>query len=601
MVARGRGPGLTAGIGKKHYSPLMRCSWPVGRPIALASLVLAPMLALTACGGGKKSTTSASTGSTPAAPTGQHKGGTLLAFSNADFDNIDPGIAYYQLTYEWLNAAQRPLMSFKPDDPEREVPDLAAAPPTISSDGKTVTVHIKPGVRFSPPVNRAVTSADVKYAIERGFTKQVATGYLGAYFGGLEGAPSAPGDYKPIPGIQTPDKTTLVFKLSKPLGGQLAQALALPVTVPVPKEYAKQYDAKTPSQYGPHQVTTGPYMIQNYTPGRRIVLVRNPNWDPKTDYRPAYVDKVDWQIGANPTVSGRQVLNGHDMISADFVPAPVVKEAAQKHKSQVAFISLGTHYIALNTKIPPFDNANLRKAVAAATDKTALQLTWGGSIVGDIATHLIPPAVPGYDQAGGAKGPSYDFDTTGPANQAAVTKYMKLAGFTSGKYHGPKIFMVGSSADPGVKMSEAFLNVLEKLGFSVNFKAVEDSTMYTQFCNRPSSKYNVCPVVQWFADFPDASTVLDPTFNGEHIVANGNSNWPQLDDPKINAALDHANTLLTPTERATAYAAIDRQITATAGAIPWFWDKRAILKSSNVKGVVAKWNACWDLSYTSVR
>ena len=162
-------------------------------------------------------------------------------------------------------------------------------------------------------------------------------------------------------------------------------------------------------------------------------------------------------------------------------------------------------------------------------------------------------------------------------------------------------FMVASSADPGVKMAQAFENVLQNLGFSVNFKPVNDSTMYTQFCERPSSNYNVCPSVQWFPDFPDASTALDPTFNGEHIVSANNVNWPLLNDPKINAALDKANTLRTPEQRATAYAAIDRQITATAAAIPWFWDKRAILESSDVKGVVAKWNACWDLSFSSVR
>jgi peptide/nickel transport system substrate-binding protein len=578
----------------------MRLSWEVGKRLALGALAAASVLGLAACGGGssKKSST---TGAAPVAPKGQHKGGTLLALSNADFDNIDPGIAYYQLTYEWLNAAQRPLMSFKPDNPTKEVPDLASGPPTVSSDGKTVTIHIKPNIRFSPPVSRAVTSDDVKYAIERGFTKQVANGYIGAYFGALEGAPAAPGNYKPIPGIQTPNKTTIVFKLSKPVGGQVAQALVLPITVPVPKEYAQRYDAKTPSQYGQHQVTTGPYMIQSYQPGRRLIVVRNPNWDPKTDYRPAYVDKIDWRIGVDPTVAGRQVLSGKGMITADFVPAPVVKQAYQHDRKQLALISLGTHYIALNTKIPPFNNSNLRKAVAAATDKTALQLTWGGPLVGDIATHFIPPAVLGYQQAGGAKGPGYDFDTTGPANQAAVKKYMKAAGFPSGKYHGPKIFMVASSADPGVKMAQAFENVLQNLGFSVNFKPVNDSTMYTQFCERPASNYNVCPSVQWFPDFPDASTALDPTFNGEHIVTANNVNWPLLNDPKINAALDKANTLRTPEQRATAYAAIDKQITATAGAIPWFWDKRAILESSNVKGVVAKWNACWDLSFSSVR
>jgi len=584
---------------------------PLGRILLLGLVAAAAMLVLAACGSSKKSTTSSSAGSTTPSTQGQQKGGTLKVLSNEDFDNIDPGLAYFQLTYEWINAADRPLMSFKPGNATQEVPDLAAAPPTISQDGKTVTVKIKPNIKFSPPVNRVVTSDDVKYAIERAFTKEVPNGYVGAYFGEIEGAPTTPGDYKPIPGIQTPDKTTIVFKLTKPLGGQVAQALALPVTAPVPKEFAQPYDAKTPSQYGLHQVATGPYMIQrtstganskvNYQPGKRIVLVRNPNWDPKTDFRPAYVDEIDWSIGNDPSVAGNQILTGSDSISGDSPPAPIVKKAAQQYKDQITYTPLGNRYIAFNNKIPPFNNINLRKAVSAATDKTALQLTRGGPIVGFVATHILPPGSPGFDQAGGMKGPGYDFDTDGPPNMAAATKYMKAAGFSSGKYNGPKITVIGSNADPADKTAEAFESVLLKLGFKVNFKLVEASTMYTQFCNRPASNYNICTNVGWLPDFPDGSAYLDATFNGEHIVAANNSNWPLLNNPAINKALDDANKLTDPAQRATAYGNIDKQIMAQAPVIPWFWDKQANIASKGVKGVIAKWNASWDFSFTSVK
>jgi peptide/nickel transport system substrate-binding protein len=585
----------------------------LGRVLLLGILAGAAMLVLAACGGGSKKKSSAgSTGSTTPTSQGQQKGGTLNIISNEDFDHVDPGAAYFQLTYEWNNATNRTLMSFKPDNALKEVPDLAVAPPTISDGGKTVTVKIKPNIKFSPPVNRVVTSADVKYAFERGFTKQVQCGYCGAYFGVIKGAPaSAAGNYKPIPGIETPDKTTIVFKLSKPLGGQLAQALVLPISSPVPKEFAQKYDAKTPSAYGMHQVSTGPYMIQrngagpnasiNYQPGKHIVLVRNPNWSASSDYRPAYVDKINWTIGADPTVMARQVLTGQSMVNGDTVPAPSVKQAAQKYPKQISYTPYGSRYIGLNTKIPPFNNINLRKAVSAATNKTALQLTRGGPIVGDVATHFIPPTSPGFQQAGGLKGPGYDFDTDGPPNMAAATKYMKAAGFPSGKYHGPKVLMVGDNSDPASKSAQAFLQVLQNLGFNVNFKSVEHSTMYTQFCDVPKSNYNICPNVGWLPDFPDASAVLDPTFNGKYIVSANNSNWPLLNDPKINADLDKANTLTDPTARANAYGAIDKEITATAGAIPWFWDKQANIESKNVKGVIAKWNASWDLSFTSVK
>ena len=66
-------------------------------------------------------------------------------------------------------------------------PDLAEAAPEISADGKTVTVKIRSGVKFSPPVNRVVTSKDVAYGIERGFLKTVNGPYVGAYMGDLLG------------------------------------------------------------------------------------------------------------------------------------------------------------------------------------------------------------------------------------------------------------------------------------------------------------------------------------------------------------------------------------------------------------------------------
>jgi len=259
------------------------------------ALLSALLVVLAGCGSSKKSSTTKST----AAPSSQppataKKGGTLTVLYNADVDYIDPGATYYQYGFNVAYSTQRPLFSFKPDDTTTNTPDLAAGPAQITDGGKTVTVKIKPGVKFSPPVNREVTSADVKYAIERGFLTSVANGYAIAYFGDVIGAPKKTlSKYKPISGIQTPDKSTIVFKLSRPRGSIVAGALALPLSAPVPQSYAAPFDAKTTSTYGLNQVATGPYMVQNnaagkaigYTPNREIKLVRNPNWDPATDYR----------------------------------------------------------------------------------------------------------------------------------------------------------------------------------------------------------------------------------------------------------------------------------------------------------------------------
>ena len=76
---------------------------------------------------------------------------------------------------------------------------------------------IRTGVKFSPPVNREVTSADVKYAIERGFNAEVAGPYVGAYMGDLAGLKAyQDGNADEISGITTPDDQTIDFKLVPP-------------------------------------------------------------------------------------------------------------------------------------------------------------------------------------------------------------------------------------------------------------------------------------------------------------------------------------------------------------------------------------------------
>src|SRR4051794_30741950 len=116
------------------------------------------------------------------------QGGTLTMLTNGDVDDkLDPGYSYYQLDFIYTNATQRGVLGYKPDDTTSASPDLAASAPQVSSDGKTVTIKLRKGVKFSPPVNREATSKDVKYAIERDFLPQVGNGYAGAYWSDLEG------------------------------------------------------------------------------------------------------------------------------------------------------------------------------------------------------------------------------------------------------------------------------------------------------------------------------------------------------------------------------------------------------------------------------
>src|SRR3954447_18254028 len=193
--------------GQIERTHMRRSAWTMA-----VALVAALSLGVAACGGGGgggNSNEKPKTGNPN--PTGGKQGGKLTVLWTGDVDHIDCGETYYQMGYFICFNTQKPLYAYKPDDGSKIVPDLAEAAPEVSADGKTVTVKIKSGVKFSPPVNRVVTSKDVKYAIERGFWNNVASGFISTYFSDLEGVPKKPGKYQPISGIQTPDDQTIVF------------------------------------------------------------------------------------------------------------------------------------------------------------------------------------------------------------------------------------------------------------------------------------------------------------------------------------------------------------------------------------------------------
>ena len=549
------------------------------------------------------------------------KGGTLTVLSNGDVDYIDPGAAYYQFSFIFDYAIQRPLFSYKPEDTTKAVPDFAASEPQISSDGKTITIKVRQGVKFSPPVNRAATSKDVKFALERGFNSTVANGYAPSYFATVEGVDAAKkkADGSPISGFQTPDDQTLVIKLTKPTAATVIGALSLPLSAPVPKEYAAKFDKQNPSQYGQNQVATGPYMVQNnaagkatgYQPGKQITFVRNPNWDAATDYRPAYLDKIVLQEGnTDATSAARRILAGQSLVNgqADFnIPPQILKQLSQasgdKKKQLVVGGNTGrVRYISLNNTIKPFNDINVRKAIAASMNREFLRQPLGGPLAGDTPTHYISPGLLGFEQAGGFDGPGVDFLKNPKGDADLAAQYMKKAGYSSGKYDGGGTFlMVADNSGPTAQQAQVAKDQFEKLGFKITLRPVTHDTMYTKFCNVPKQKVPICPSTGWQKDFPDPVSVLVPTFNGNAIVPVNNSNWPQLNVKAINDGMDKAEELTNEQERAKSWGDIDKQITDQSPAIPWLWDKTTGIESRNVQGVINKFNASWDLSFTSVK
>jgi peptide/nickel transport system substrate-binding protein len=592
------------------------------RTILLLVLAVAFAVALAACGSSSKKSANAGSAlpqgvKNPVTEslTGGKRGGVLNEVQTEDFEHLDPGQAYFQLDYQITSATQRTLYSYLPNTFTQATPDLAEGPAKLSDGNKLITIKIRKGVHFSPPVNREVTAADVVYGFDRVANPNVANPYYLGYLESVEGMKAAKGG--PIPGVKALDKYTVQVKLTQPQAPIVVASMVLPWSAPVPEEYAKKFDAKKPSEYVNYQVATGPYMLKansagkvlgtGYQPGKSATLVRNPNWNASTDNRPAYLNQINISIGGDPNVIGRQVLEGSGKLQSDSPPAPIIKLALDNFRSQLTISAgggAGDRYVAINNSYGPFKNVNLRRAFWAASHREAWNRLRGGKNVADLMTHFLWNGIAGFEEAGGYPGPKVDYNEHPEGDMKVAEKYMKLAGYPSGKYTGSATLqVVGDSSAPANNVAEAVNQTLRELGFKTKLNLVEHTVMYSKYCGVVSEKIDVCPNVGWIPDFGDPQAVLDVPFNGNLIVTNGsNSNWGLVDHPKINAAMEAAAKVVGVKARGEAWAKIDRELVEEAVAVPYQWAKEPFIESKNVAGVNQYWNGgTWDYAYTSLK
>jgi peptide/nickel transport system substrate-binding protein len=605
--------------------------------VAVSALGLALLLAAVAACGSSSSSRSSELSKSPIPglkpgedPAGQRlngkrRGGTLTVYTSLDFDSLDPGQSYFTLSYAVDDATQRPLFAYLPNTYSTPSPDMAAYMPTVSNGGisdggRTVIVHIRPNVHFSPPVDRAVTAADIAYAIERAANPSVNNAYFHLYFGSgaaspLEGAQSPNYHGGPIPGIQTPNRTTIVFHMTRPGAALLIQALTLPLSAPVPQSFANRFDKRSRTSYGTtYLVATGPYMLRSdgsgriagigYEAGKFVMLVRNPNWNPSTDYRPAYLNQIDIKIGGSAIAIGERVLKGSDSLELDTPPPSITKQAYHSYPSQVTFTyGEGINYLALDNAAGPMKNVNVRRAIWAALDRQAIVKAEGGSLFVSPMTHFISPGVIGYQLAGGAAGPRVDYNMNLHGSPRVAKKYMRLAGYPGGRYTGSAtIRIVGAGSFDWPPVTQIVNRAFRSLGFRTHVIEVDFGLMYSNFCGVPRREIDACPSVGWVKDFADPQSLLYIPFYGPTITATNNSNWGQVNDPRINSAMAKAAVVSGLAARAEAWARVDRMLVDRAVAVPETFDISQTIESRNVAGVNAVWDAgVWDLDFTSLR
>jgi len=245
----------------------------------------------------------------------------------------------------------------------------------------------------------------------------------------------------------------------------------------------------------------------------------------------------------------------------------------------------------------------VRKATIAGMDRTALRQARGGPVIGDVATHWIPPDFPGFEEAGGKAGTGVDFLAKETGDPAVAAKYFKAAGMAGGKYEGPngKIDLVCDEEEPGRKVCIVAQEQLRNFGFQPEARFVPHEQMLSKYCGVPKNTPHVCPNVGWGPDFFDPQTLLDATFNPAAIKPENNSNYSMIEDPKLEETFNGASELTEVDARNRAFADIDKMVTASAPAAPYVWDNQANVRSADVNGVINQFNSVWDLTFTSLK
>lgn len=401
-----------------------------------------------------------------------------------------------------------------------------------------------------------------------------------------------------------------MFNLKEPTARVVASALTLPIAAPVPRGYASRFDRGSESSYARHQVATGPYRFARgrggLIPGpsaTRLSLVRNPNWNRDTDFRAAFVNRIEVVSASGRGAAANEVVRGRRAIFGDFAATPgVLHRTLRGHPSEVTLTDAGSiNYASLNTTERPLRNVDVRRAITAAFDRKAARSSLGGTPVGEIATHWIPPGVPGFDEAGGTNGFGFDFLAHPSGDPGLARSYMRAAGYSTGLYDGPaRPVAIGRRDRQTRQVGDLVRQAFARVGIPLRVQLL-GATRSLERCLTPRTTPAVCLNGGWVKDFNDAQTVLEPLFSGRAIRAHDNNNWSLLSNPAADDAIDSASVTTGPADRAQAWADADRTITQLAPALPMVWTTFPLLSSSDVKGVVDDELGLWDLSFTSLR
>jgi peptide/nickel transport system substrate-binding protein len=593
------------------------------RAAAVTTVAAAALALLAACTNGS---TSQSSGPTQSSTSAHVTRGGVYRTAVSSFgltDNLDPtGETQIGFAYSIYDATLRNLVGFRHVNGAAGLevqPDLATTVPTPTDGGLTYTFHLKPGVKYAPPVNRAITSYDIAYAFQRINDATLVPQYGYYYDGIVKGlAGTATNAKAKISGIDTPDATTIIFHLTTPTGDFL-QRLALPAAAPIPPEVGKCFTQ--PGTYGRDLISSGPYMIQGsdsvdvsscgaikamagFDPTSHLALVRNPNYAQSTDTtRANYVNGV--QISVDPNVADifAKVQKGQlDGSMIDPPPAVTTQQYLRSPQLRGDFHSDPINQVedvTMNLDVPPFTNVHVRKAVAWVLNKSAMLRALGGTSHYQIATHIMPDTLPGGLPV------SYDpYQTPGEAGDLAKAKAeMKLSPYDPN--HDGK-------CDVSLCQGLAFINIsqfasvdtevqndLAQIGIQIVPRDLSVTTAFTALFTIKDLE-PMSALGGGYADYTGTFSFAQPNFGSAALsgpvaccnyslvgltkaqAAKYKVPYPAGGIPSVDKLINQCEAL-TGAQRDTCWSSLDKQMMTNVVAwVPYIWGRNIVITAPTV-------------------
>ncbi len=480
------------------------CPWRSRHVLVMPVLLSVLLLVLAACNSG--TTTVPTTNATPALASNQ-----MLTFPNVgtqDISVLDPAQGPDQNSAIAVGMIYSGLVRF--DKNLNVVPDQATY--NISSDEKTYTFTLKPGITFSD--GTPVTAQSYVYSLTRALLPEVQSPIATLFEGPIVGANEVnTGKTKVLAGVKALNDTTLQITLTKPTAYFL-QVLATSICFPLNQKIIGQYGQMNWVNHAAgNGIGTGPFMVKEWDHNVKMVLVPNPHYyGTKTKLREVDMLFVNDLSTAFKTYQAGQYNFEWNILPSDLLVA----------KNMSGFKStslLQTDLLFFNNKMPPFDNVAVRQAFAYATNKQILTTAiFKGAAVA--APTIIPPGMPGYQK--NYAGLAYNPDKAKALLQSVYPDVTKVPSITF-SYPNAQV-----STSEAVALQQMWQTAL---GIQVKLLPVE-LTAY----NMETANHQVqFGFIQWTADFPDPYDWL--TLNLTSSSPNNSGSWS---NPTFNTTVMQA-------------------------------------------------------------